>query len=161
MSYFIRAFCTLGELPPLRSVLASAAEHGSNLALNPALTSPDTLEDTGWTRAGIGYKNNNAPILLEVYRDIEEEDSSMREEVEEFLEFLEDAPRNRHRRRVEKHLKNTRFIVSAQLPRSDIDEDGFAAVGNVLEYFVDNNGALIQADGEGFYEGRKLIVELD
>lgn len=85
----------------------------------------------------------------------------MREEIEEFMELLEDAPNNRSRRRAENHLRNTRFIVAAQLPTSDIDEDGLAALGLFLTYFVDNNGAMIQADGEGFYEGEKIIVELD
>jgi len=110
---------------------------------------------------GIAYKDNKAPILLEVNRDTGEPDSSVREEIEEFPEFLEDAPRNRHRRRIAKHLKNTRFILAARLPTTDIDEAGYVALGHVLDYFVDHNGAIIQADGEGFYEGRKLVVELD
>jgi len=46
------------------------------------------------------------------------------------------------------------------LPTSDIDEDGYTALGHVLTYFVNNNAAIIQADGEGFYEGEKVIVEL-
>ena len=161
MGYFVRAFCIRGELPTLRSVLASAAARGTRLALDPTISSPAALEGSDWTHVGIAYKDNKAPILLEVNRDTGEPDSSVREEIEEFPEFLEDAPRNRHRRRIAKHLKNTRFILAARLPTTDIDEAGYVALGHVLDYFVDHNGAIIQADGEGFYEGRKLVVELD
>lgn len=161
MGYFVRAFCIRGEIPTLRSVLASAAARGTRLALDPASSRPAALEDSNWTQAGIAYKDNKAPILLEVNRDTGEPASSVREEVEEFLEILEDAPRNRRRTRVAKHLKNTRFILAARLPTADIDEDGYVALGHVLDYFIDHNGAIIQADGEGFYEGRKLVVELE
>ena len=82
------------------------------------------------------------------------------EEIEEFLEFLEDAPDNRSRRQVEQHLRDTRFIVAAQLA-GDTDDDGYDALANLLRYFVDHNGGLIQADGEGFYDGDKVIVALE
>jgi len=29
------------------------------------------------------------------------------------------------------------------------------------DYFVQHNGGMIQADGEGFYEGNKVIVALE
>jgi hypothetical protein len=43
---------------------------------------------------------------------------------------------------------------------SDIDDDGFEANGQLLDYFVDKHEGIIQADGEGFYDGRNLAVEL-
>ena len=159
MGYYVRAFCTQGEPPPLRPVLAFSADHGANLALDPSVSKP-TLDDGGWEQAGIVYKNHRSPILLEVNRDDSGADSLMREEIEEFMEFLEEAPNDSNRRLVETHLRKTRFIVTAQL-LSDIDEDGYAALGHILTYFVDNNGGMIQADGEGFYEGEEVIVELE
>lgn len=59
-----------------------------------------------------------------------------------------------------RHLGQTRFTVACQLPTSDIDDDGYDAVGAFLEYFVTHSGGMIQADGEGFYRGNRLIVEL-
>jgi hypothetical protein len=50
--------------------------------------------------------------------------------------------------------------VAAQL-LGDIDDDGYTAAGVFLSYFVDHCGGLIQADGEGFYERERLLVELD
>ena len=35
---------------------------------------------------------------------------------------------------------------------SDCDDDGFDANGQFLDYVVDRCGAMIHADGEGFYE---------
>lgn len=160
MGYYIRAFCTQGEPPPLRPVLAFSAERGARLILDSEVSKP-ALDDGNWEQVGIVYKDHKASILLEINRDDGDDESLMREEIEEFLEFLEEAPNNKNRRRVEKNLRNTRFIVAAQLPTSDIDEDGYVALGHVLNYFVDNNGAMIQADGEGFYDGGNVIVELD
>lgn len=160
MGYYVRAFCTQGEPPPLRQILAFSAKRGVRLALDPEVSqaSPD---DGDWKQVGILYKGHKSSILVEIDRDDGAGESLMREEIEEFIERLEDAPMNKNRRQVEGSLRNTRFIVTAQLPTSDIDEEGYAAVGHVLAYFVDNNGAMIQADGEGFYAGEKLIVELD
>jgi hypothetical protein len=87
--------------------------------------------------------------------------SLAREEIEEFLESLEDAPRNGNRKRVEDHLRATRFVVAAPLPTSDIDDDGHDADGWVMRFFVERYDGMIHADGEGFYEGDKLIVKLD
>jgi hypothetical protein len=151
VGYYVRAFCTKREPSPLRAVLAYAAERGAHLAVDPP-AKESSLDDNNWEQVGIAYKDHKVPILLEVNRD-DGDESLMREEIEEFIELLEDAPKSRKRRRVEKHLRSTRFIVAAQLPTADLDEDGYAALGHVLTYFVNNNGAMIQADGEGFYEG--------
>lgn len=160
MSYYIRAFCTHGGLPPLRSILETVAERGTQPTFDPAISGPTDLEDSRWTEVAIEYKPNKSPISFEVSYPGEPGDYLFGEEIAEFLQELEDAPRNRHRRFVEKHLKNTRFIVAARLPTSDIDDDGLAVLEFVLNFLVDYSGAIIQADGEGFYKGRKLIVEL-
>lgn len=160
MGYYVRAFCTQGEFPPLRPILAFSAERGAPLDLDPEVGGSG-LDDSLWDQAGIVYKNHKASILLELSRDEGKDESLVRAEIEEFMDILEDAPKNRYRRRVETNLRNTRFIVAAKLPPSGIDEDDFAALGNIMRYLINNNGAMIQADGEGFYEGEKIIVALD
>lgn len=159
VGYYVRAFCASGDPPPLRQVLDFAREKGCPIRLDPDVTetSPD---DPGWEQVGLLYKDGKLPILLEVNRN-DGEDSLVREEIEEFLEFLEDAPRNSNRSKVDDHLRATRFVVAAQLPTSDIDDDGYNANGWVMRFFLERNAGMIQADGEGFYEGDKLIVKLD
>lgn len=160
MGYYLRAFCTEGEPPSIGSVLDFAKQRGSSVSLDPDSGISD-LGDSAWEQLGIRYKDEKLPILLEVNRDDGSGESLMREEIDEFIDFLEGVPDNHHRRRVLDHLGNTRFIVAAQLPTNDIDDDGFNAVGDVLAYFVDRHGAMIQADGQGFYDGDELIVELE
>jgi hypothetical protein len=62
------------------------------------------------------------------------------------------------------HLRDSSAIVSVQL-LSDIDDDGYDAVGYdavgvFLGCFVEHCDGMTQADGEGFYEGDRTIVEL-
>ena len=63
--------------------------------------------------------------------------------------------------KVLKHLKNTNYIVATKLPTDDIDDDGYNANGELLNYFVRNFEGMIQADGEGFYEGFEVIVKTE
>ena len=158
MGYYVRAFCASGDPPPLRQVLDYALDKGSPVQLDPEVSASDP-DDPNWEQAGLLYKDGKLPILLEVNRN-DSEDSLAREEIDEFLEFLEDAPRNGNRKKVEDHLRATRFVVAAQLPTGDIDDDGYDANGWIMRFFLERNDGMIQADGEGFYEGDRLIVEL-
>jgi hypothetical protein len=58
------------------------------------------------------------------------------------------------------HLAATAFVIACQLPSSDIEDDGYNVNGHFLTFFVEHCGGMIQADGEGFYEGDKLILLL-
>jgi hypothetical protein len=52
------------------------------------------------------------------------------------------------------------FVGVDDFRKADMDDAGWDANGQILTYFLDHCGALIQADGEGFYEGSKLILEM-
>ena len=52
------------------------------------------------------------------------------------------------------------MVVGAQL-LGDIDDDGYTAAGVFLRFFVQHSGAMIQADGEGFYESDRLLVQVE
>lgn len=159
MGYYVRAFCTTGEPPPIRPILDFAKGRGFVVE---GVSNATGLDDPAWERAAVLYKTGKSPILLEINREQAGENGSLfREEIEEFLEFLEDTPNNGKRKRVERHLRDTRFIVAAQLATSDIDDDGYNALGYMLRYFVEHNGGMIQADGEGFYDGDEVIIALE
>jgi len=51
------------------------------------------------------------------------------------------------------------FIIASQL-LNDIEDDGYNANGWFLDYFVQHCGGMIHADGEGFYDGDKIILEM-
>jgi len=85
----------------------------------------------------------------------------VREELDEFIELVEDAPDGPAGNRVLEHLEGTVFVVANQIPTSDFEDDGFDSVGEFMHFFVEHHGGMIQADGEGFYEGGQLVVPLD
>jgi hypothetical protein len=150
VGYYVRAFCTSDDVPPLRTVFDWAEGRGVSLQAPSA-----DLDARGWEQAEVVYKANREPFVVEANTG-----ELLREEVVEFVEFLEDVDESLEKRNVLDHLGHCKAVVAAQL-RGDIDDDGHAAVGTFLAYYVEHRGGLIQADGEGFYEGDLLIVKLD
>jgi len=157
MAYWMRVFCTEGEPPPLEDVLTWVAERGPALALDTDLIDVDP-SSPGWTQAAISYRPEKQPFLAETIIATEPE---AKEELDEFVELLEDAQDSPAKGNVLAHLRQTTFIVANQIPTSDFENDGYDSVGEFMRFFVEQNGGMIQADGEGFYEGDKLVVQLD
>jgi hypothetical protein len=153
MGYYLRAFCTSAELPPLGRVLAWTAAQGVSLALESS--SPGALDSAGWRMAELGYKPGKRPLVVDASRA----GIDVSEEVEEFIELLGEVEESAKKRKVLALLRASRAVVAAQL-LSDIDDDGYDAVGVFLGFFVEHCGGMIYADAEGFYEGDRLIVEL-
>lgn len=150
MAYYLRAFCTSDDIPALRVVFDWAAGQGVQLEAPAA-----DLDAQRWEQAEVIYKPDRQPFIAE-----RNTGDLLREEVEEFAEFLEEADNSPEKQAVLDHLERSKAVVAAQL-LGDIDDDGYNAVGAFLTYYVERCGGLIQADGEGFYEGERLIVELD
>ena len=160
MGYYVRAFCTEGDVPVLRDVLDYARKKGVSLSLGEGSTGVD-IDGRDWCRqVELVYKEGKLPIVVGVNRAIESEDSPVKEEVQEFCEFIGRAGLSLVKRRILRHLRRTRFIVRCRV-LSDIDDEGYDANGVFLRYFLEHCGALIQADNEGFYEGEKLVLQLD
>lgn len=113
------------------------------------------LDAPGWEQAEIVYKSDRQPFVAELNTG-----ELLREELEEFFEFLEDVADSPEKQKVLDHLEQSKAVVAAQL-LGDVDDDGYTAAGTFLTYFVEHAGGLIQADGEGFYEGDRLIVEVE
>ena len=156
MGYYLRAFCTSADLPPLGRVLEWAAAQGVSLALESS--SPGALGSAGWREAELRYKPGRQPLVVDVGRA--GEDGLVAEEVEEFIELLTGVEESAEKRKVLAHLRASRAVVGAQL-LSDVDDEGYDAVGVFLGFFVEHCGGMVQADGEGFYEDDRLIVRLE
>jgi hypothetical protein len=112
------------------------------------------LNSPTWRQFEVTYKKEKGPIVVECNRD-EGIDSLARAECEEFIDEVRELEESPARTRVIEHLRKARFVVCCQL-LSDIDEAGFEANGQLLDYFVDTCGGMIQADGEGFYDRMDL-----
>ena len=156
MGYYVRAFCSSDKVPSLRTVLEDIQRKGINLRADDDGVD---LESNSWDQVALIYKEGKLPILMECTRDTSP-DCLFREEIDEFVALIGKPGLSFAKRRIIGHLKNSKYIVACQLPTSDIDDDGYNANGELLRYFLENHSAIIQADGEGFYEGEKLVVEM-
>ncbi len=158
MPYRVRAFCIGLEVPALRDVFEYAKSQGVELSGDES-HGPVNVDSTEWTEAEIAYKEGKSPLVLECDRDDGTDDGPVREECGEFIDEIGRCGLSFAKRRVVKHLNETRFIIVSQL-LNDIDEDGYNANSTFLEYFVKNCGGMIHADLEGFYDGNKVIVKV-
>ena len=118
------------------------------------------LATSDWEQIAIAYRAGKLPILADCNRDDGTDESLMREEIAEFVEFIGEPGQSATKRRVLEHLAATKFVVACQLPTSDLEDDGFDANDEFLGFFVEHCGGMIQADGEGFYDRDEVIVAL-
>lgn len=81
-----------------------------------------------------------------------------KEEIAEFSEMVRVAPESPAKQEVLDHLSRTKFIVANQVPTSDFDAKDYDALGSFCEFFIDHSGGMVQADREGFYRGKTLIL---
>ncbi len=187
MSYYIRAFCTALEVPDLETIQVWLRERGSKAVIDEVDHAFEAAEageigpsalnlaDSDWEQVALVYRAGKLPILAECNRDDGSEDCLMREggkgvrnlfrpfavSSSSQTEKVPDTFSAPESMRVRKHLAETKFVVACQLPTADIEEDGYDANGDFLTFFTEHCGGMIQADGEGFYDGQRLLLELD
>jgi hypothetical protein len=158
MPYRVRAFCTGSDVPTLAQVFEYTRAH--DVDLSPDEThGPNDVKSSDWSEVEISYKPGKSPLVAECNRDDGTDDCLARVETLEYMEEIGSPGVSFTKRRVIKHLKTTSFIIAVQL-LSDIDDDGYDANGTFLNYFVEHCGGMIHADGEGFYDGDKVILEI-
>jgi hypothetical protein len=172
MNYYARAFCTNPKVPDLSSVQLWLRECGSAAIIDDpdhAIEAAEAgelrpsildLERSDWEQVALAYRAGKLPILAECHRDDGTAEARMRSEVAEFVALIGDAEGSGAKRRALHHLAGTRFIVTCQLPASDMEEDGFDANSEFLLFFVEHCGGMVQADGEGFYAGSRVMLPL-
>lgn len=65
--YYLRAFCTSEDLPPLGRVLDRAAAHGGSLKVEYE-SDPGALDPAGLRWAEIRYQHGKRPLVVDVSR---------------------------------------------------------------------------------------------
>ncbi len=159
MGYYVRAFCKSEKVPSVKEISEWLKRRGFQYSFEITDDGIDQ-ESSEWKQISLKYKDGKQPILVECNRDDGTDSCLVRQEVEEFVELVGKPGLSLAKRRVVKHLRDTPFIICCRLLTADIDDDGYDANGEFLRYFLENCGGMIQADGEGFYEGERLVVEL-
>ncbi len=89
-------------------------------------------------------------------------DGLFEEEIEELLEFLEDAKGSK-KRRVQAVLKDAKQIFAAQVVFGGRDlELTFDRIDPIWVHLFGQHQGLLQADGEGYYDAPEhLLLEMD
>ncbi len=162
MSY-LRVFCTEEKIPPLGEILKWAKLQGHNLRIDKSFTEETDISAGEWDTAAILDEDGRRAFICEVNKEEGNEESIMREEIEEFKELLKEVEEFPFEDlgKVLKHLNETKYIIVAQPLSEEVDEAGDSAINVFLQYFVVNQGGMVQEDGEGFYEGDKIIVGIE
>ena len=154
MGYYTRVFCKSETAPSFKDL------HEYMSGLNSVYRLEGTVDDNNsWFDFELHYKEGKLAILVEL-NHINEKGDLGSEEVEEFLEEIGSPGLSLRKIKVIRHLKQTKYIICNQLPTSDIDDDGYSANGEFMKFIVDNYQGMFQADGEGFYENNKIVLEL-
>lgn len=161
MGDYLRVFCTKEIYPTINEILKWTKSKGYSLRVDKNYNNVD-LDSTNWDEVAIIGEDGQRVFIAEINKESKEEDSLMRAEVNEFLQILkevEDVPAE-ELAKVIKHLNKTKYIVALQVTCDYDGEEGDNSVSVFLKYFVDNCGGMVQEDGEGFYEGNNVIVEI-
>src|SRR5262245_14769558 len=134
MGYYTRVFCKSDQKPSVRQVLDHVRKSGYEFKIESNLVEADQ-DSHEWKDFELVYKPNNLPILVE-YNDITDEDGLAKEEIEEFLDEIGDAGILAfNKKKIVRHLQATKYILVAQLPTSDIDDDGYKVTQELLKFF--------------------------
>jgi len=172
VGYYLRVFCTSPKVPKLADIQAWLRKRQSPAVLDDPNHGIEAAESgqakppildlaiSDWEQVAVTYRAGKLPILAECNRDDGTDECLMREEVAEFVELIGNPGGSEAKKRVLEHLSSAKFVVACQLPTSDIEDDGYHANHDFLSFFEEHCGGIVQADGEGFYDGDKLILPL-
>ena len=150
--YFVRVFCTAGDVPPPMDLLNWLEAREVRLRLKEA--DQQNAKWREWSKLELIYNQGKDPIPATCFRG-----EAAKAEVERFIKQIGTIGSSRVKKRIVSALKNTKFIVAFQHP-ADMDDTGYDASGQLLAYFDENNAALIQADKEGFYERSVCVLKI-
>ncbi len=156
MPYWMRVFCRKAVAPTPGEILQALTS-----ATLPAQLYPEAdvdLADSDWEQIALSLTPDGAPLTVD--RDVQGHGAMFTEEVDESLKAVRSAPRSKSKKEIVSHLKETKQIFGLQVPTSSIDPKGWAIARAVMRFLVARCDGLVQADGEGFYRGNDLVLEL-
>lgn len=148
MSYYIRVFCTAKTVPTINSLLKWLRKE---LDLKPEVPgeSAKALDSPAWKSFELIYDPDKESLLVECQRDTGPR-SLCRQTVQGELGSLEEVRDSKDKKRVVDCLKRTRFIVECTVDADD-DHDEASTVREILDFFVDKCGAIIDEEDVGFF----------
>jgi len=156
MPYWMRVFCRKPDAPTPGEVLEALST--SKL---PAQLHPDAdidPEHPDWQQLALALDGDDSTLLVD--RNCLRRESLAKEEVAAFLQRLGRVPRSKARDAIIGHLRDTKQVFCLQVPTDSIDPTGWAVAHAVMRFLVASCDGIVHADGEGFYRGNDLVLEL-
>jgi hypothetical protein len=157
MAYYWRIFCRAESIPALRQVLEWAASDGFTVELNAEFANPN-LDTSDWPRVELVDGVGKRLCFCELNRQ-EDIGGLFTEEVKEFLEELASSPDTPRKAYVIDHLVASRYVIAFEIPVMSCDDACFDALASISYHAEEALYGLLYVDGEGFWEGRSLIME--
>lgn len=144
MSYYIRLLAPETGVPAGATIQEALNSEGFTTAVAGAPA------DAAWESLSVEPAGQN-PILLR--HDLREgEENPVDEEVDNFLDLLLEEPDSPEVSRVEAALRQARQMIVLEVPDEFAWGTGRTVVDALVQFLVEKTGAIIQADGEGFYD---------
>lgn len=153
MGYYMRIFCTAPEAPSVGAMLEVMKSHGFDVDAFPN----EDLESQEWEQTE--FSTGGKALFLSELNYNSGTESLAAEEIEEFIEFVEEVDDSPAKKTVEQHLRDTKFVIANQI--LDQAEETLEIIDVLNSHLAHTFGGMVQADGEGFYDGEDLIVELE
>jgi hypothetical protein len=153
MGYYLRAFCKKLPVPTVGELFATAERAGIHLALHERSEERDIFE-RNWEYFSVRYDPTRRPIDVDVTKSHED---LFVGEIDDFRRAVLQIQSSPATHRVLDTIDRTKFIVAIQI-FTDITDHGRNAYGLLLQHLIDLCDAMVQADGEGFYEGGRLLL---
>jgi len=155
MAYYVRIFCASSEVPTLTSIASWVATKGVRLDIVPVRGGIDSRD---WSEAEVSQAGRAVRFHVGVNR-VDASSEIALKEIDEFREMVLATPESTSRQEVLDHLARTKLIVANRIPTGAFEGADYDALGYFCEFIV-HAGGMVQADGEGFYRGKELILPL-
>src|SRR5687767_9363880 len=109
MSYYLRAFCTTGDVPTVQTLTASAAANGIELSF-ASHGSPSAQTSSGWSSVTTYVDDSRRAFDLDL---VSHGDELFADELDEFRDAVGELGQTAGAEWVIEQLNKTTFIVSA------------------------------------------------
>ncbi len=144
MSYYIRLLAPAEGVSPAGEIAAALKAEGFDVAVDAAPAGPAWETLTVWPA---GQETITGHRTLR-----QGEENPVDEEIDAFQDELLEREESPGLAQVEDALRRTRQMILLEVPESFPWGEERTVVDALVEFLADSTEALIQADGEGFYD---------
>lgn len=159
MGYYTRLLTPSTKSVTLREIFNHLKQNKIKFSSN-IKDNDKTVDDVSWNQIEFSYNKEKSPIVLEKNVLNNEEGNLVKSEILEFLGEIERLPLSISKMRVKSKLREIKQIYAFRIPTSDITDEGWALRDWIDNYLTDKLGGFHQADLEGFYLGKKLVLKV-